>query len=93
MHLFLGFSKTKLATFFHKDRTTISDWINKYNLGGGVARADGERVDKKYSAAKRQWLVDLYSRTPVLYLDEAKSAFDIQFNTSISRSYISVSFY
>ena len=53
-------------------------------------RKDVEIVTRKYSGEKRQWLVDLYKARPILFLDEAKYEFDREFNTQISRSYISV---
>jgi transposase len=75
---------------FNKSDTTIATWITTYESGDGVTRADRKAVYRKYSEAKRQWLVDLYKTSPILYLDEAKDKFDSMFHAQISRSYICI---
>ena len=46
--------------------------------------------DSKISDAAREWLVRLYQRFPILYLDEAKEQFENFHGISISRSSISL---
>ena len=89
MYYFCGLSKAKLANYFQKAESTIGAWIKKYEDGGGVSRADKEKVYRRYGEEKREWLVELYKTKPVLYLDEAKYYFDRQFGTAISKSCIS----
>lgn len=46
------------------------------------------RIPTKFDDEKYQWLLDLYRENPTLYLDEAKFKFQVQFNETISASYI-----
>lgn len=87
-YYFLGKSKTQVAKIYSKSVSTIMNWITYYESNGTVARSSRVRVKTKFDEDKRQWLVNLYHENPVLYLDEAKYHFQIQFNISISTSHI-----
>jgi transposase len=90
MYFFLGISKTKLATLFNKAESTIGEWIKRYEDGEGLGRKKRDILYVRYGTEKREWLVKLYEKRPILYLDEAKYLFDIHFNSNISKSSISV---
>jgi hypothetical protein len=55
-----------------------------------VTQKERDNVYTKYGVEKREWLLELYQRSPILYLDKAKQLFDRQFSARISKSYISI---
>lgn len=87
-YYFLGRSKTQISKMYNKTVSTISNWISFYEKNKLVVRPSRTVIPRKFDEDKRQWLVDLYHENPVLYLDEAKHCFQIQFNISISTSQI-----
>lgn len=87
-YYFLGRSKTQIATTYHKSVSTISNWISFYESTGSLFRPSRIGIPSKFDEDKRQWLVNLYYENPVLYLDEAKHQFQMQFNISVSTSSI-----
>lgn len=87
-HYFLGLSRIQLATLYGKSRTTISSWIMDYERNGLVTKARRATVFRKFGKDKRDWLVKLYERRPVLYLNEAQKLFANKFGVSISASSI-----
>lgn len=90
LYFFAGFSRAVLATLFHKSKSTISDWINKYDDGQGVDRKKRDNVYLKFDREQRIWIVDLYTARPTLYLDEAKRKFERHFQKAISKSTVSI---
>jgi transposase len=91
MYFFMGLRKVKLANLFSKAEATIATWIYRFENGEGksqfiigVQRKQRDTVYHKYGLDKRKWLVELYKKSPTLYLDEAKGKFDRQFRTHIS---------
>ncbi|TPX67036.1 hypothetical protein CcCBS67573_g07622 [Chytriomyces confervae] len=75
---------------FGKVGSTITHWIQQYEEGGGTDRAQRETVYKKHGPERRQWLVDLYRKRPVLLLKEAKDLYALQFpGSTVSTSTIS----
>lgn len=72
----------------NKSVTTISNWITIYDESGSVERPKRRRIATKFDDEKVQWLLNLYHEKPILYLDEAKQHFEINFNITISTSYI-----
>ncbi|XP_062560009.1 uncharacterized protein LOC134224614 [Armigeres subalbatus] len=87
-HYFLGISKKDLATIYGKAKSTICEWFVKFQRDGLFQRKQRQQVFKKFSAAKRDWLVNLYQKEPFLFLDEAKLRFQRHFQQSISVSSI-----
>jgi transposase len=90
MHYFCGLKRSQLGKYFHKSPSTISSWIDTFEKEGGLSRKAKENVYRVYGLEKREWLIRLYKKRPILYLAEAKSLFDKEFNTNISTSYISI---
>ena len=93
MFYFQGLSKARLAKLFHKAESTIADWISKYESGEGaelltlgVNRKGQDKVYKTHGPERRQWLVELYSSNPTLYLDEAKRKYEKHYASFISVS-------
>lgn len=84
----LGLTKTKLGKIYKKDVTTITNWISRYEEKGSVDRKSTVRKPSKFDEEKKKWLLDLYYGNPILYLDEAKQKFELNFGVSISASYI-----
>lgn len=87
-YLFLGYNKTKIANIYRKDPTIINNWIVRYNETGTVVRKTTIRDRPKIDDQKREWLLNLYSECPILYLEEAKYKFERNFGVTISASYI-----
>lgn len=87
-YYFLGLSKSRLATIYGKSLATICSWIKKYDEDGHFRRKQREQVYKKFTFEMRRWLVQLYMKEPMLFLDEAKEKFQRQFHTTISVSSI-----
>lgn len=84
----LGLTKTQLGRFYKKDNTTITNWIQRYEQQGSVERKSTVRKPAKFDEEKIKWLLDLYHANPILYLDEAKQRFELNFGVSIAASYI-----
>lgn len=85
---YLGMKKSQLAKIYRKDTATIKNWIDRYEQTGIVARKTTVRAATKFDKEKITWLLDLYDKNPILYLDEAKVQFEFKFGLSISASYI-----
>ncbi|KAG4074528.1 hypothetical protein HA402_006372 [Bradysia odoriphaga] len=68
--------------------TTISNWIARYDKTGTVCRKSTVRDRSKIDDDKREWLLNLYRKCPILYLEEAKHKFERNFGVTISASYI-----
>lgn len=84
-YYFLGLSKTKLSEIYKKSKPTVANWINSFESEGSVARkANAKKVYRKFGFEKRKFLLELYNRRPVLYLEEAKEIFTQQFDMAIS---------
>ncbi|XP_062700586.1 uncharacterized protein LOC134284959 [Aedes albopictus] len=87
-YYFLGFSRAQLAKIYSKSKSTISSWIINYERDG-ILNANKRRTTfRKFDMDKQKWLVNLYKKNPILYLDEARQQFAIHFGTSISASTI-----
>lgn len=87
-YFFLGFTKRKIAKIYRKDPTTINNWIMRYEETGNVTRKSTVRERAKIDDMKREWLLNLYRKCPILYLEEAKCKFERHFGVTISASYI-----
>lgn len=84
-----GQNITQLSKLYGKSKSTISSWIAKYEKYGPVARRQASTaIYKKFSQEKRQWLVDLYKKKPILHRNEATHFFFDKFNQQISVSSI-----
>lgn len=83
---FLGFDRSTLAKIFGKSKSVVCKWIRKYDREGTFTRKQRKQVYRRFGARQRQWLLDLYYKEPVLYLDEARHRFQKHFNCSISRA-------
>jgi transposase len=88
MHFFLGLTRSQLSKNFNKSQSTISTWIHNYESGLGTTRKIRDQVLKKFSLQHREWIVKLYKRKPILFLDEAAYAFRKKFQIRISKSYL-----
>lgn len=88
-YYYLGVTKNTLSKIYAKHRTTISFWIRKYEENGFFNRKEKERVYLRFNIEQRKWLVDLYTSCPIIYLDEAKAAFERHFHKTISTSSVS----
>ena len=88
-YFFLGLSKAKLSTLYSKSPKTIASWIARYEQEGSVENPlPIAQIQRKFTSVMRQWLLNLYEREPVLYLDEARARFIKRFSISISASTI-----
>lgn len=85
---FLGLSRKELAHIYGKHKSTISEWISAYNRNDSLTKSERKIVYKKFGIQKRQWLINLYIKEPVLFLDEAQKKFVSHFAMPISRSSI-----
>lgn len=85
---YLGLKKSELAKIYRKDITTINKWIARYEETSSVSRKPNTCTPKKFDKPQISWLLELYDKNPILYLDEAKEKFQSEFGISISASYI-----
>lgn len=76
------------ATLFGKSLRTIQRWVSKFKRDGTVGRKKRDNPPLKFTAKHRTWLIKLYRKKPVLYLDEAKAQFQAEFGMTIGRSTI-----
>nr|XP_029707840.1 uncharacterized protein LOC115254456 [Aedes albopictus] len=88
-YYYLGIDKESLSKIYAKHRTTIANWIRKYEENGFFTRKEKQKVYIQFDPEHRRWLVNLYQKCPIIYLDEAKSAFEREFHKAISTSSIS----
>lgn len=80
----------QLSIIFGKSKTTISNWIEKFENTGTTDRKKAiEAAHRKFSAERRRWLVDLYIRKPILHRNEASRCFFAKFGQKISTATIS----
>lgn len=48
------------------------------------SRRQRKQVYRRFGTAQRQWLLDLYYKKPVIFIDEARDRFQRHFKTTIS---------
>lgn len=87
-HYYLGMSRKDIAQVYGKSPSTICEWFNRFETDGFFHRKKREQIYKKIGMHMRQWLVDLYCKEPILFLEEAKIRFQSHFHTTISASSI-----
>lgn len=85
-YFYLGLNKHKLSLIYNKHHSTIANWISRYVENGFYGRKKTSVVYKKFGKEMRDWIIRLYQKNPVLYLDEAKQLFQQKFGISISIS-------
>lgn len=83
-YYFLGLTRAQLAIIYRKSKTTVTNWISAYEENGLVTSKQRQQIHRKFSAEQRQWILALYQKNPVLYLDECRDLFQHQFNRRIS---------
>ena len=86
-YFFLRKTKSEISEIFAKSVTTITNWIEKYEMEGGLARCNVERTGL-FDATMKNWVLQQYQLNPLLYLDEAKCKFIEHWGISISVSTI-----
>lgn len=79
-------TRTEIATIFGKAKSTIGNWIYRYQVYGTVARIARDSTYLSIPLEKREWLIELYDKNPLMYLDEAKFEFMKHWNKTISES-------
>lgn len=87
-YYYQGLRKSRLAQYYGKSKQTVANWINIYNEFGFLPSKRRENHYKKFPKTQTDWIVNLFKRNPMLYLEEAKLIFQIQFLKSISTSSI-----
>lgn len=87
---FLGLSKHQLAKIYGKSDSTIAAWAKKFEKNGFYSKKSVQIIYKKFGSSKREWLVALYDKNPILFLHEAKDLFFQEFQQTISESTISI---
>lgn len=85
-YFFLGLSRSQLAVIFRKAKTTVSAWIQAYQADHTLSTVQRAKVFRKFDEHKRNWIVELYRKYPILYLDEARQRFMNHFGVTISAS-------
>lgn len=88
-YYYLGLKKSRLAKIYAKHPSTIANWINLYERNKFFTRKERTKVYLRFGTDERAWIVNLYKKNPVLYLDEAKFKFMQHFQKSISTASIS----
>lgn len=89
-YYFRGMSRKQLAEIYHKNQSTISRWIKKYEEKGEVTRQKSVLATyRKFDQRQRTWLVNLFKSRPILHQNEAALLFFQEFNLQISTSSIS----
>lgn len=83
-----GLSRSQLALIYHKSKTTVSLWIKAYEADNTLSTAQRMKTFRKFDEFKRSWIVELYKKCPILYLDEARQRFRNHFGITISASSI-----
>lgn len=89
-HYFLGIKVAKLAHIYKKSPSTIQNWIHRFEKDGFYSKKMKEKTFKKFGSEKREWLIELYKKNPILYQKEARRLFFFEFKQPISISQISV---
>lgn len=84
-YYFMGLNRAQLSRYFGKSPSTITNWITKFENEGTVDRKiASEVVYRKFSQEKREWVVELFKKKPILHRDEAKALFFEKFGHTIS---------
>ncbi|XP_055623382.1 uncharacterized protein LOC129766810 [Toxorhynchites rutilus septentrionalis] len=87
-YYFLELSRSQLSTIYKKSKSTQGSWIVEYEREGIITRSKRQSTFRKIYVDKRTWLINLYQKNPILYLDEARQQFIMHFGVSISASSI-----
>ncbi|CAK4113782.1 unnamed protein product, partial [Aphanomyces euteiches] len=85
MYYFLGLNRLSIARLFHKSQSTVSNWIARYEQSGGYERRRSAS-EQGFTQEQRLWIVAFYQKNPTAFLDEAKYAFECEFQRHIALS-------
>jgi len=77
-------SKTFIAETFCKSISTITSWITRYETTESVSRIISQPTFRKFNPIHKQWILELYQKRPLMFLDECATEFTKKFNLSIS---------
>uniref|UniRef100_A0A336K8E8 CSON004840 protein n=1 Tax=Culicoides sonorensis TaxID=179676 RepID=A0A336K8E8_CULSO len=84
-------NRTKIGETFGKSVTTIGSWIDRYETKRNLYKEKLVKiVYNKFGVSKRQWIVELFKKQPMLHLDEASLEYFCAFGDKISASSISL---
>ncbi|EEY68228.1 uncharacterized protein PITG_04643 [Phytophthora infestans T30-4] len=84
-YYYLGYSRKELAHIYNKTQQTIGNWIRVYEVTGTYQRATS-KSDRKFTVEQRSWLRVFFEQRPLAYLDEAQTAFRLNFQLTISKT-------
>lgn len=80
-----------IAENFGKTVATIGNWINRYEKYGHLYRKKSvDIIYKKFGREKREWILDLYKKQPMIHIDEACVEFLSTFGMKVSCTSVSV---
>ena len=84
---FNGYSRKELSGLFSKSPSTITHWITRFERTGSAERESSSAPrHSQITPEMKQWVIDLYRRSPLLFLDEAQAFFVEKFKRAISLS-------
>ena len=82
----LGFSVELLTMIYRKSKSTIYNWIARWNELNTTERILTVSIAKKFNEEKKSFLIKLFDQNPTLFLDEARHKFICEFKMNISIS-------
>lgn len=83
-YFYLGLSRANLAKIYNKHKSTISNWIVRFEDHGSMEKAKNKPIFRKFNQTLKDWLLELYKKDPVMFLSEAKKKFELKFHMTIS---------
>ncbi|CAK4292824.1 unnamed protein product [Aphanomyces euteiches] len=85
IYYYKNIAKVRLAELFHKDPSTVANWIKRYEETGAVDRKSKCGISR-FSEAQKRWLIQYFHIKPLSFLDEVKYAFEREFHQTIAIS-------
>ena len=77
-------TKSAVALTFNKSISTITAWIDRYAETGTVARIQRSSHYRRFNHEHREWILDLYRKKPLMFLNECAYEFLKHFHITIS---------
>ena len=87
-YYYLGLDVNTLCIIYSKSKSTIYSWIQRWEDHRSTEKFQIVNRVRKFDSSKIAYIIEIFTKNPTMFLDEAKSKFMEMFRVTISISSI-----